>query len=95
MRLSLQIELLRVSRQLGKTVIFVTHDLDEAIALADRCAVFSGRPGSIIEVLDVNLPTERDLTTLRFDPRYVQLTQHLWRRMAPDLKSSNAAGAAG
>ncbi len=85
MRLSLQVELLRISRQLGKTVMFVTHDLDEAIALADRCVVFRGRPGRIAEVITVDLPPERDLASLRFDDRYVRLTQHLWRLMAPEL----------
>jgi NitT/TauT family transport system ATP-binding protein len=85
MRLSLQIELLRVSRQLGKTVLFVTHDLDEAIALADRCVVFRGKPGRIAEVMDVGLPRLRDLATLRFDPAYVRLTQRLWALMAPEV----------
>jgi len=87
MRLSLQVELLRISRQLGKTVLFVTHDLDEAIALAQRCVVFRGRPGHIAEVIDVDLPTIRDLVSIRFDARYVQLTQQLWRLMAPELTS--------
>ena len=47
LRLNMQIELLRLSRQLNKTVLFVTHDLDEAAALGDRCVVFSARPGTI------------------------------------------------
>jgi NitT/TauT family transport system ATP-binding protein len=92
MRMSLQAELLRVSRQLGKTVLFVTHDLDEAIALADRCVVFRGRPGRIVQVLDVGLPPDRDLTALRFDPQYVALMQQLWRLMAPDLAQVAAPG---
>jgi NitT/TauT family transport system ATP-binding protein len=87
MRLSLQIELLRISQQLGKTVLFVTHDLDEAIALAQRCVVFQGRPGQIAEVIDVDLPIERDLVSIRFDARYVYLIQQLWRLMAPELSS--------
>lgn len=90
MRLSLQVELLRISRQLGKTVLFVTHDLDEAIALAQRCVVFQGRPGRIAEIIEVDLPIERDLVGIRFDARYVQLTQQLWRLMAPELTSMAA-----
>ena len=85
LRLGLQGELVRIVRDLGKTVLFVTHDLDEAIALADRCAVFQGRPGRIAETIDVTLPRDRDLVQLRFDARYVQLTQRLWQVMAPDL----------
>lgn len=93
LRLGLQIELLSISRRLSKTVVFVTHDLDEAIALADRCAVFQGRPGTIAEVLEVDLPRDRDLMQLRFEPRYVQLTQRLWRLMAPDLARDTQKGA--
>jgi len=89
MRLSLQVELLRISQRLGKTVLFVTHDLDEAIALAHRCVVFQGRPGHIADVIDVDLPVERDLISLRFDARYVQLTQQLWRLMAPEMTAEN------
>jgi NitT/TauT family transport system ATP-binding protein len=85
LRLGLQVELLRITRQLGKTVLFVTHDLDEAIALADRCVVFHGRPGSIVETIRVDLPASRDLRRLRFDEKYVRLTQQLWELMAPDL----------
>jgi len=85
LRLGLQAELLRVVRRLGKTVLFVTHDLDEAISMGDRCAVFQGRPGRIAEIIDIDLPAERDLLTLRFEARYVELTQQLWTRMAPDL----------
>lgn len=91
LRMSLQIELLRVSRQLGKTVMFVTHDLDEAIALADRCVVFQGRPGRIAEVIPVDLPRDRNLRTLRFDDEYVRLTQRLWQLMAPDLADNDPA----
>ncbi len=88
LRLALQIELLKLVRALGKTVLFVTHDLDEAIALADRCAVFAGRPGRILSTLDIPLGRERDLLSLRLDPAYVQLTQQLWRLMTPSLVSS-------
>ena len=91
LRLGLQSELLRVVRSLGKTVLFVTHDLDEAIAMGDRCAVFEGRPGRITTVLEIDLPAQRDLLTLRFDRRYLELTQELWTRMAPEL--ARAAGA--
>ncbi|MGE0797801.1 MAG: ABC transporter ATP-binding protein [Lautropia sp.] len=92
MRMCLQAELLSVSRRLGKTVLFVTHDLDEAIALADRCVVFLGRPGRVAEVIDVDLPSDRDLGALRFDSRYVLLTQRLWRLMAPQMNVGRPQG---
>lgn len=87
LRLTLQTELLAIRSRLKKTVIFVTHDLDEAIALADRCAVFSARPGRIVEVIDTGLPRERDLLDLRFDRRFIELSHQLWERMTPELKA--------
>ncbi|WP_370628942.1 ABC transporter ATP-binding protein [Celeribacter sp. PS-C1] len=88
LRLKMQMEIRRIVAQLNKTVLFVTHDLDEAVALADRCVVFSGRPGTISEVLDIPLPRERDLFSIRHNAQYVQLTARLWDEMAP----SAAAG---
>ena len=85
LRLNMQIELLRISRRLGKTILFVTHDLDEAVALADRVVVFSPRPGTIRRIVESPLPRERDLLRLRHDPQYVGLTAELWDMIAPTL----------
>jgi len=96
LRMRLQGELLRLCRRLGKTVLFVTHDLDEAIALADRCAVFSGRPGTICDIIQVDLPPERDLRKIRFDPRFLALTKELWSRFAQeDPEGLDGGGASG
>jgi NitT/TauT family transport system ATP-binding protein len=86
-RLTLQMELLNIRERFDKTVIFVTHDLDEAIALADRCAVFSGRPGTIMSVIETGFPRDRDLLELRFDRRFVELSHQLWETMTPELRS--------
>ena len=83
LRLRMQMEIRRIVAQLNKTVLFVTHDLDEAVALADRCVVFSGRPGTISEVLDIPLPAERDLFSIRHNQKYAELTARLWDEMAP------------
>ncbi|MNL39173.1 Bicarbonate transport ATP-binding protein CmpD [compost metagenome] len=88
MRLTLQTELLRLCKKLKKTVLFVTHDVDEAIALADRCVVFAGRPGTIDHILDIPLSQPRNLVQLRSDPHYVELCAALWRRLAPDIAGS-------
>ncbi|PNE23903.1 ABC transporter ATP-binding protein [Tannerella sp. oral taxon 808] len=86
LRLAMQTELLRVQARLGKTVVFVTHDLDEAIALADRCMVFSKRPGRITQVIQTDLPPNRDLLKLRFDPQFLKLAHGLWELLTPDLR---------
>jgi NitT/TauT family transport system ATP-binding protein len=85
LRLNMQIELLRISRRLHKTIIFVTHDLDEAVALCDRCVVFSPRPGTIRNVVASPLPRERDLLQLRHNHDYLALTAGLWDLITPTL----------
>jgi len=85
LRLRMQIELRRIAQKFNKSILFVTHDLDEAVALADRCVVFSGRPGTIREVIDIPLHRDRDLLRLRHDSGYVEITARLWDEMAPDI----------
>ena len=87
LRLLMQIEIRRLTLKLGKTVLFVTHDLDEAVALADRCAVFSARPGTIEKVVPVPLSRERDLRLLRRDPVYMNLTAELWELLSPQINA--------
>lgn len=82
LRLILQIELLRIAHRFNKTVIFVTHDLDEAVALADRCVVFGGRPGTIVDTLDIPLSRDRDLMTLRFNTEYTEICARLWQQLS-------------
>ena len=63
-RLDMQQWLLRVWRESGRTVLFITHDVDEALFLADRVLVMSPRPGRIVDDLSVDLPRPRTLETL-------------------------------
>jgi NitT/TauT family transport system ATP-binding protein len=87
MRLMLQIELKRLCRTLKKTVLFVTHDVDEAIGLADRCVVFSERPGTIRRTIDIDLPADRDIKTLRFNQSYLEQCAELWRILTPAIEA--------
>lgn len=85
LRLRMQIEIRDLVRRLGKTVIFVTHDLDEAVAIGDRCAVFTRRPGTIERVVDIPLAPDRDILRLRHDPTYMEITASLWEVLAPNV----------
>ena len=60
------------------TVMFVTHDLGEAITLADRVVVFSARPGRIRTIRDIDLPRPRDVFKVRFTPEFARLHEELW-----------------
>jgi NitT/TauT family transport system ATP-binding protein len=68
-RLIMRGELLRIWREEKNTVIFVTHDIDEAVQLADRVAVMSGRPANIQKTVSIDIPHPRDISA----PRYLEL----------------------
>jgi NitT/TauT family transport system ATP-binding protein len=64
-----------------KTMVFITHSIDEAILLGDRIAVMSARPGRIKEMLDIPFGWPRDVETVRTDPRFAELRNHIWRQL--------------
>jgi NitT/TauT family transport system ATP-binding protein len=74
----LQEELLELWQREQKTVIFVTHSMDEAVYLSDRVVVMTPRPGRVAEILDVPLPRPRVAEGVRRDPRFVDLTNYIW-----------------
>ena len=77
-RMTLQEELLRVWTQHRITVLFVTHNVDEAVFLGDRVAVFSQGPGKIIEVVDVNIPRSQRLwSVIGENPNFSRLRDHI------------------
>jgi NitT/TauT family transport system ATP-binding protein len=79
----LQEELLRIMERPDerKTVVFVTHSIDEAILLGDRIAVMTARPGRIKEFIELPFGRPREVETVRADPRYVQLRAHIWHEL--------------
>jgi NitT/TauT family transport system ATP-binding protein len=79
----LQEELLRVMQRPDerKTMVFITHSIDEAILLGDRIAVMSARPGRIQDMLDVPFARPRDGNALRADPRFAELRTHIWNEL--------------
>jgi NitT/TauT family transport system ATP-binding protein len=78
LKLVLQAELLRIWDKTKQTIVFVTHDLGEAIALADRVVVFSKRPGQIKLIKPVTIPRPRDVHRLRLAPQFGELYDELW-----------------
>jgi NitT/TauT family transport system ATP-binding protein len=77
-RQTLQDEVARLSAESGTTVVFVTHDLEEAIYLGDRVIAMESSPGRIGEVVDVDLPRPRNQLTSREDPRFLALRHRLF-----------------
>lgn len=85
-RLVLQQELLRIWEASRKTVVFITHSVDEALTLADRVLVMSPRPGRIIADLPVPFERPREVVALRRDRRFWDLTYDVWRLLGADAR---------
>lgn len=76
-RADIQDLLLKLSAELGKTCLLVTHDVDEAIYMADRVFVLSNRPTHVVEDIRVSLPRPRDQIATRADPEYLALRERV------------------
>jgi NitT/TauT family transport system ATP-binding protein len=89
-KLLMEEEFLNIWESNQKTVLFVTHDLAEALTLADRVLVFSARPGYIKSEYALDFPRPRVAEDIQGDPAYIELSKQIWH----DLKSENVRGAA-
>ena len=79
-RTQLQTELLKTWESERKTCFFITHDVDEAIILAQKVIVMSARPGRIKEIVDIDIPYPRDQET-KMSPRFMELKNHIWSQV--------------
>lgn len=84
-RLVMQEELLRIWRDHRKTVIYVTHDIEEAILLGDRVLVMSGRPGRIRQEIDIPLARPRHLAN-RDHPEVAEIRWHIWKMLEDEVR---------
>src|SRR5438477_10460331 len=83
----MQAELLRIWRANRKTVLFVTHQIDEAVYLADRVVVMTSRPGQIKAILDVDIPRPRDLSVKR-TARFLEVVDEIWKMIEEEVKAA-------
>jgi len=83
----MQTELLRIWELGRKTVLFITHQIDEAIFLADRVVVLGRRPGRVKEVISVDLPRPRQLAFKR-RPEFVEMVDRIWSLIESDVRDS-------
>jgi NitT/TauT family transport system ATP-binding protein len=81
----LQEELLRLHERERKTMVFITHSIDEALVLGDRVAVMATRPGRVKEVLKVDFTRPRDPAAVRAEPRYTEMRNHIWEELRPSV----------
>ncbi|MEE9276347.1 MAG: ABC transporter ATP-binding protein [bacterium] len=84
-RLTLQSQLLELWREDRKTIIFITHDLSEAISLADRVVVMTGRPGSIKSITPIEIPRPRDVYHIHRFETYREVYDKLWEELRDEV----------
>ena len=88
-------ELLSLWEQTRPSVIFITHDLEEAVALADRVVVFTAGPGTVKGIYDIDLPRPRGaVQEIRFQPRFLELHQQIWESLREEVQHAYARTAA-
>ncbi len=83
----MQVELLKILARAKKTALFITHQIDEAVFLADRVAVFSARPARIKAIVDVDLTDQRTLET-KLQPRFRDLQERIWRLIEEEAEKT-------
>jgi NitT/TauT family transport system ATP-binding protein len=91
-RFILQDEVLRIWHQTRKTVIVVTHSIDEALTLADRVLVMTAHPGTIKDVVPVTLARPRDQATMRSDPEFARLFARIWESLRAEVLDARTMG---
>lgn len=91
-RYLLQEELLHIWGDTGKTVIFVTHSIEEALLLGDRIIVMTARPGKIADDITVPFERPRDLTTIRSHQEFGPLFDRIWSRLREEVEKGGAFG---
>jgi NitT/TauT family transport system ATP-binding protein len=85
-RVLLQEEIARISAETGKTIVFVTHSIDEAVFLGDRIVVMSSRPGRVRDIYPVDLSRPR-VAAMRLDAAFRDLVDKLWTSLRPDWRA--------
>ena len=83
----LQFELLRIWEMRPTTMVFVTHSIEEAVLMGHRVVVLKGRPSSVFEIVDVDLPHPRSRATLSH-PRFGELREHVWSTLMDEVKAA-------
>jgi len=78
-------ELLALWSSTSASVVFVTHDLEEAIALADRVVLLTAGPGTVKGTFEVDLPRPRNVAEIRFQPRFAQIYEAIWNQLRDEV----------
>jgi NitT/TauT family transport system ATP-binding protein len=86
-------ELLELWAGTGASVVFVTHDLEESIALADKVVVMTAGPATVKEVFEIGLPRPRKVEQVRLEPRFVEIYREIWSSLGEEVRITRERGA--
>ena len=89
-KLLLQEELLRIWEETRKTVLFITHSVDEAVTLGDRIMVMTAQPGRTKQIVDVPFERPRDVLELRSRPAYGELVYSIWGQLRDEVQRARS-----
>jgi NitT/TauT family transport system ATP-binding protein len=89
-RVILQAELVRIWNETRKTVIYVTHSIEEALLMGDRCVIMTAQPGRIKRIIDVPFPHPRDLIKLSSAPEFGALKLDIWHVLEEEVTRARA-----
>ena len=91
-RTVMQDELLRLWSGTGASVVFVTHDLEEAVALADRVVVLTASPATVKSVHRIDLPRPRVMSEIRYEPAFVAIAHRIWNDLREEVRIGQSVG---
>jgi len=86
----MQLELLRIWKEAKKTVLFITHQINEAIYLGDRVIIFTARPGRVKDALKIDIPRPRPLSVKR-EKKFLEYEDFVWNQIEEEVRKSMAA----
>ncbi len=89
-RVILQTELVRIWHETRKTVIYVTHSIEEALLMGDRCVIMTAQPGRIKQIIEVPFPHPRDLIKLSAAPEFGALKLDIWHVLEEEVTRARA-----
>jgi NitT/TauT family transport system ATP-binding protein len=85
-RTVMQDELLQLWAASGGSVVFVTHDLEEAIALADKVIVLTSRPATVKHIYEIDLPRPRVMAEVRYDEAFIRYAREIWDDLRAEVR---------
>lgn len=89
-RIMLQQELLNIWAKTKKTTIFITHSIDEALCVSDRILVMTAHPGTVKEIIDIDLARPRDISQIRTTIHYNELFQQIWKSLRHEVRTTES-----